>query len=85
MVNRESFYFLSTIELLYQSYCSFYIVIDEYYERGELFVFFEFCDIEELYLEEYTGNRLGHIVKVGQIVYNYVIKRYYGKKFSSCK
>ena len=47
MVNRESFYFLSTIELLYQSYCSFYIVIDEYYERGELFVFFEFCDIEE--------------------------------------
>ena len=32
-----------------------------------------------LYLKEYTGNRLGHIVKVGQIVYNYVIKRYYGK------
>ncbi len=38
-----------------------------------------------LYLKEYKGNRLGHIVKVGQIVYNYVIKRYYGKKFSSCK
>ena len=32
-----------------------------------------------LYLKEYTGNRLGHIVKVGQIVYNYVIKSYYGK------